>query len=88
MNNITYGPATAGDLPRIQTLLAECRLPTDGIERLTDNCITAKVDSNSRLDGFAALAPRCSRRPDVGGLVAAYDADVFRGGSEQPIRIP
>jgi amino-acid N-acetyltransferase len=55
MTDITYGAATSGDLPAIQALLADCQLPTDGIELLTDNCLVAKVDS--KLVGTVALEP-------------------------------
>jgi amino-acid N-acetyltransferase len=55
MNDIKYSLATAGDLPGVQTLLADCRLPTDGIELLTDNCIAARV--GSKVVGCIALEP-------------------------------
>ncbi len=55
MTDIKYGSATGGDLPAIQSLLADCRLLADGIALLTCNCLMAKVDS--RLVGTVALEP-------------------------------
>jgi len=55
MNAIQYSSATAGDVPAIRTLLADCHLPTDGIESLTANCIVARSDS--RMVGAVALEP-------------------------------
>jgi N-acetylglutamate synthase-like GNAT family acetyltransferase len=55
MTDIQYSSATSGDLPAIQALLADCRLPTDRIELLGDNCLVAKVDS--KLVGMVALEP-------------------------------
>ncbi|WP_455378242.1 arsenic resistance N-acetyltransferase ArsN2, partial [Petrachloros mirabilis] len=53
MNDIRYSLAVTSDLPAIQELLASCHLPFDGIERLTDDCLVAKVDS--KLVGTIAL---------------------------------
>jgi len=55
MTEIKYGYASGADLSAIQTLLADCHLPSGGIERLTDNCLVAKVDS--KLVGMVALEP-------------------------------
>jgi N-acetylglutamate synthase-like GNAT family acetyltransferase len=55
MNDVTYSLATTGDLPAIRTLLADCSLPVEGIELLTDNCIAARVDS--KVVGCIALEP-------------------------------
>ena len=55
MNDVTYSLATAGDLPAIQKLLADCRLASEGIKHLIANCIAAKVDA--RLVGTIALEP-------------------------------
>jgi N-acetylglutamate synthase-like GNAT family acetyltransferase len=55
MTDIQYSSATSGDLPAIQALLADCRLPADGIELVGDNCLVAKLDS--KLIGTVALEP-------------------------------
>ena len=55
MNGTQFSLATEGDLSAIQAWLADCRLPTDGIERLTANCIVAKADA--KLVGTIALEP-------------------------------
>ncbi|MGA2751207.1 MAG: arsenic resistance N-acetyltransferase ArsN2 [Verrucomicrobiota bacterium] len=68
MNDIKYILATGGDLPAIQSLLADCHLPTDGIELLAGNCIVAKLDS--RLVGTVALEP-CGRSALLRSLAVA-----------------
>jgi N-acetylglutamate synthase-like GNAT family acetyltransferase len=55
MKDIKYSSASGADLPAIEALLANCHLPADGIELLTDNCVVAKVDS--KLVGTVALEP-------------------------------
>lgn len=55
MSDIAYTLANAGDLPAIRTLLADCHLPSEGIELLAGNCITAKIDS--KLVGCIAVEP-------------------------------
>jgi len=55
MADIRYSFAAGADLPAIQTLLADCRLSAEGMELLTDNCITAKA--GSKLVGTVALEP-------------------------------
>jgi amino-acid N-acetyltransferase len=55
MNDIKYGFATGDDIPAVQKLLADCRLPSEGVELLTDNCLVSKV--GSKLVGAIALEP-------------------------------
>ena len=55
MKSVNYGFAKSDDLPAIQALLTDCHLPTDGIERLTENCIVAR--DKSRIVGTVALEP-------------------------------
>jgi len=55
MNDIAYTLATAGDLPAVQTLLTDCRLPSEGIELQVGNCVTAKADS--KVVGCIAVEP-------------------------------
>jgi len=55
MYAVTYSLATDDDLQAIQTLLAGCRLPIEGIELLTENCIAAKIES--KVVGCIALEP-------------------------------
>ena len=52
MKNIKITSATGGDVPAIQMLLADCHLPTEGLELLTD-----KYESEAQ----PALAPRSLR---------------------------
>jgi amino-acid N-acetyltransferase len=54
-DDIKFQSATSGDVAAIQMLLADCHLPTEGVDRLTDNCLVAKV--GSRLVGTVALEP-------------------------------
>jgi amino-acid N-acetyltransferase len=75
MNDITYSLATAGDLPAIQSLLANCSLSAEGIELLLDNCIAAKV--GSKLVGTIALEP-FGRSALLRSLAVAAD---YRGRS-------
>ncbi len=70
MNDIKYSIATNNDLPAIQTLLTDCRLLSDGIELLSDNCIIAKA--GSRLVGTVALEP-CGRSALLRSLAVEPD---------------
>jgi amino-acid N-acetyltransferase len=55
MTEIQYRLAKADDLPSIQTLLADCGLPVEGIEALAGNCIVAEAES--KVVGTIALEP-------------------------------
>jgi len=65
-----FGFATANDLPAIQTLLTDCHLPTDGIERLADYCLVAKL--GSKIVGTVALEP-CGQSALLRSLAVAPD---------------
>jgi len=81
MKDIEYCSSTGCDLPAIQTLLADCHLPTDGIELLTYNCLVAKDDS--KIVGTVALEP-CGRSALLRLLAVAPD---YRGRSLAMARI-
>jgi amino-acid N-acetyltransferase len=70
MNDIQYCLATASDLAAIQTLLAACGLPIDGMELFADNCIVAKVDAE--VVGTVALEA-CGRSALLRSLAVAPD---------------
>ncbi len=75
MNDIKYSFASGGDMPAIQTLLATCHMPAEGIELLTDSCLVAKADA--RLVGTVALEP-CGRAALLRSLAVAPN---YRGRS-------
>jgi amino-acid N-acetyltransferase len=75
VKDVNYSPASVGDLPAIQSLLADCHLPTEGLERLTEHSIVAK--SGSRLIGTVTLEP-CGRSALLRSLAVAQD---WRGRS-------
>lgn len=55
MQDIKFHSATEPDLPAIEALLADCHLPTDGIARLSENCLVAKI--GSKIVGTVAMEP-------------------------------
>jgi amino-acid N-acetyltransferase len=75
MKDIKYSYATQTDLSAIEALLTNCHLPTDGIERLTDNCLVAKL--GSKIVGTVALEP-CGQSALLRSLAVAPD---YRGCS-------
>ena len=75
MHDIQYSFATAADWPAIETLLAACCLPTDGIKGLTENCLVARLDS--KLAGTVVLEP-CGQSALLRSLAVAAE---WRGRS-------
>lgn len=59
MQDIHFGAATRTDLSAIGALLTDCHLPTDDIERITDNCLVARL--GSKIVGTVAQEPCCDR---------------------------
>jgi amino-acid N-acetyltransferase len=55
MHNLRFTFSTAENVAAIQLLLAECHLPSEGVDPLTGNCLVASVDS--RLVGTVGLEP-------------------------------
>ena len=70
MQDIKFSSATGSDLPAIEALLADCRLPTDGIKRLADNCLVAKL--GSKIVGTVAVEP-CGQSALFRSLAVAPD---------------
>jgi amino-acid N-acetyltransferase len=70
MKNTGYSAATVGDLPAIQSLLADCHLSMDGLERLMDHCIVAR--DGAKLVGVVGLEP-CGRSALLRSLAVASD---------------
>ena len=56
MDEFTYRFATDADLAAVQSLLALCQLPIDGIEMLLNNCLVAQAKSS--IVGAVALEQR------------------------------
>lgn len=70
MQDIKYHCAAGTDLPAIEALLTDCRLPKDGIERLIEDCLIAKL--GSRVVGTVALEP-CGESGLLRSLAVAAD---------------